>query len=76
MLGESYKVGDVVVQGFSDGHSRTVLVTERHSDVKNGWPGFYGTECDEQGQPVKPSQSWPEVWGYDYEVVEVVPQGA
>lgn len=68
----SYKVGDAVVQQFSDGFSRTVLVTERHADVKNGMPGFYGTACNAQGEPVEAYQDYPELWGYDYEVVRVL----
>ena len=72
----SYKVGDVVEQRFSDGHSRTVLVTERHGDVKNGSPGFYGTACDERGQPVEAYRGYSELWGYDYEVARVVLAGA
>lgn len=70
MLGVDYKAGDVVVQECG-GTTRYVLVTELRRPVKNGLPGFYGTVVTESGEPLS-SCDWPEVWGYDYEVVRVI----
>lgn len=37
-----YNVGDTVYYRTHCGHARTVVVTAKHDDVKNGHPGFDG----------------------------------
>lgn len=53
-----YEVGDTVVYETFCG-PRTVIITAKHADVKNGRPGFSGR--NEGGT----------YWGYDYQVVRV-----
>lgn len=60
-----YKAGDTVVYN-SFGGSRTVVVTDKYEDVKNGRPGFDGYVVGD------PSYT---VWGYDSQIVNVVRQG-
>lgn len=59
-----YRVGSVVryLTFCCDlgGPGRTVTVTSKEADVKNGRPGFSGT--NEHGN----------YWGYDSQIVEVV----
>jgi len=63
-----YNVGDVIVQDLV-GERRLVRVVKKLANVKKGLPGFHGT-CVLDGEV-----DYPEVWGYDYEVVEVNPKG-
>lgn len=42
MFTADYKVGDVVKYSPFGGGVRTVKVTSRESDIKNGRPGFLG----------------------------------
>lgn len=62
-----YSVGDVIEYRTFDDSIRMVRVTEKHDDVKKGRPGFTGLM-------VAPS-AFPEVWGYDSQVVRVVQSG-
>jgi hypothetical protein len=54
-----YNIGDVIEYKTFCG-PRIVKVTERHADVKNGRPGFSGS--NEHGN----------YWGYDYQFTKVV----
>lgn len=60
-----YKAGDTIVYN-SFGGSRTVVVTDRYEDVKNGRPGFDAHLLDD------PSAL---VWGYDAQILSVIRQG-
>lgn len=69
----NYQVGDVVEQRVFGGMLRLVLVKERDPDIKNGWPGFSGTEVRETGETVpNPYGLGSGVWGYDHQVVRIV----
>lgn len=55
-----YKVGDTIVYTTFMGGTRSVVVTAREGDVKNGQPGFDGVM--EDGQTV---------WGYDHQIIAI-----
>lgn len=55
-----YNVGDTIVYRTFGGEARTVLVTEKEDDVKNGRPGFDGV-----------TEDGVDVWGYDEQIVSV-----
>ena len=54
----NYEVGDTVIYSPFGGGRRTVVVEEKDPDIKNGRPGFAGGE----------------VWGYDYQIITVIPK--
>lgn len=57
-----YEVGDTVTY-IAFGEQRTVIVTEKYEDVKNGRPGF---------DAVWPTLSGDvDVWGYDIDIIGV-----
>jgi len=60
--GRSYEVGDTVRYETFTGELRTVRVTAKHAEIKNGKPGFdgyiHGNEDDT-------------VWGYDNQIIRV-----
>ena len=56
-----YMVGSTITYKLWGGDTRTVKVTHKDEDIKNGDPGFDGTEVD-TGQSV---------WGYDNQVSKV-----
>jgi hypothetical protein len=61
----NYEVGDTIICNVpSDvaGIRRTVVVTMKLDDVKNGRPGFDG----------KIVGSGVGVWGYDYQIIRVI----
>lgn len=65
MIDKSYKVGDTVRYETFTGEVRTVRVTSKHDDIKNGRPGFDGVEV----QPhIKPHLN---VWGYNSQILRV-----
>ena len=51
-----YKPGDVVTMTMWGGGMRNVCVAERHADIKNGKPGFDGTNGS---------------WGYDNQIIAI-----
>ena len=57
-----YSVGDTIVYYTFGGLYRTVVVTYRDEDIKNGHPGFDGVMVD----------TGEDVWGYDDQIVEVL----
>lgn len=57
-----YKVGDTITYSTFGGDRRTVVVTAKHEDVKNGEPGFDGYVVSD------PSFA---VWGYDQQIIAV-----
>ena len=62
---KTYKVGDTVRYETFTGELRTVKVTEKHDEIKNGRAGFSGAET----QPhIKPHLN---VWGYKYQILRV-----
>ena len=62
MINKSYDVGDIVRYETFTGELRTVVVTDKSGDIKNGRPGFDGhihrAEFDK-------------VWGYDSQIIRV-----
>lgn len=61
----NYNEGSVIQYSPFGGGTRTVLVDEKSSDIKNGRPGFGGTLVDAADGPVS-------VWGYDSQIIGVV----
>jgi hypothetical protein len=61
-----YNVGDVITYSPFGGGMRTVKVTAKEADIKNGEPGFDGTIID--GHPDDVGMS---VWGYDRQILIV-----
>lgn len=61
-----YAVGDTVVYRTFGGERRTVVVTARYEDVKNGEPGFDARSHRASGAAVG-------VWGYDRQIEAVLP---
>lgn len=57
-----YKIGDTVTYRTFMGGTRTVTVTNREDDVKNGLPGFDGI-IEETGETV---------WGMDNQICIIV----
>jgi hypothetical protein len=57
-----YREGSTIqYRPFGGGQTRTVTVGERLENVKNGEPGFGGTDTDGEG-----------VWGYDDQITRVI----
>ena len=61
---KTYKVGDTVRYETFTGELRTVKVTEKHDEIKNGRPGFSGVET----VSYKPHLN---VWGYNSQILRV-----
>lgn len=61
-----YNIGDTVVYRTFGGDKRTVRVTFKSDDIKNGRPGF-------DGVVVSSTAGLPDtrVWGYDDQITEV-----
>ena len=65
MIDKTYKVGDTVRYETFTGSLRTVKVTEKHDEIKNGRAGFCGVET----QPhINPHLN---VWGYNSQILRV-----
>jgi hypothetical protein len=71
-----YGIGDIVSYGNFLDQRRLVLVEGKEDDIKNGRPGFYGQLVDREtmeplnsGDPIGDG-----VWGYDYQIVDVLKQ--
>lgn len=63
----NYNVGDVIMQFILDKECRLVLVKHKYGNVKHGLPGFTGsTNLDSTNDDSE------DVWGYDFEVYDVV----
>ena len=60
-----YEVGDTITYVAFGGEERTVIVTEKYEDVKNGLPGFDAVFPDYD--PATDSG----VWGYDNQIIRV-----
>jgi len=52
-----YEPGDTITYRHFGDMTRTVVVTEREADIKNGQPGFFGTTPEGLS-----------VWGYDHQI--------
>ena len=61
----NYKVGDVIRYRSFGGDIRTVRVEGKEEDIKNGYPGFFGTDSEGGG-----------VWGYDNQIIALIPGGS
>jgi|TARA_R100000353_G_scaffold16977_1_gene16094 hypothetical protein len=62
VIHRKYERGDIIRYRTFGTDIRTVLVEATHTDIKKGRPGF-------DGLTVPGAES---VWGYDYQIVEVV----
>lgn len=61
MVKFKYKVGSTIKYSQFDGGDRTVVVENKEADIKNGRPGFDGTNAAGEG-----------CWGYDDQIIGVV----
>lgn len=64
MSDKDYDVGDIVVYVPFGGGTRRVLVDTKEPDIKNGRPGFAGSDLDYGGDEAG-------VWGYDSQIISV-----
>ena len=62
MINKNYEVGDIVRYRTFTGDLRTVKVTDKLDDVKNGRPGFDGHIRGNEDETV---------WGYDSQIIRV-----
>jgi len=62
MIDKTYKVGDTVRYETSTREIRTVRVTGKYDEIKNGQPGFDGVDNNGKGM---------NVWGYNYQILRV-----
>jgi hypothetical protein len=60
-----YKIGDTIQYHTFGGNLRTVVVTDKLDDVKNGRPGFDGYLVGDREATV---------WGYDDQIVTAGPR--
>ena len=59
---KTYKVGDTVRYETFTGELRTIKVTEKLDEVKNGRAGFSGVDANGKGMSV---------WGYNSQILRV-----
>jgi len=59
---KTYKVGDTVRYETFTGELRTVKVTEKHDEIKNGRAGFCGIDSSGKGM---------NIWGYNSQILRV-----
>ncbi len=64
MIDKSYKVGDTVRYETFTGEVRTIKVTAKLDDIKNGRPGFDGVDDNGKGMNMN-------VWGYNSQILRV-----
>ena len=64
MINKSYEVGDIVRYRTFTGELRTVKVTAKSGDIKNGRPGF-------DGHIHGVYEDFGTVWGYDSQIIRV-----
>ena len=62
MINKNYEVGDIVRYETFTGELRTVRVTLKLDDIKNGRPGFDGHIHGNEDETV---------WGYDSQIIRV-----
>ena len=62
---KKYKVGDLITYTIFGGGSRTIKVTSKEKDVKDGRPGFTGVIVSSSD---KNDTRGNNVWGYDYQI--------
>lgn len=62
MIDKTYKVGDTVRYETFTGEVRTVKVTAKLDDIKNGRAGFDGVDDNGKGM---------NVWGYNSQILRV-----
>ena len=76
-IDKSYDVGDTVRYETFTGDLRTVQITAKHDDVKNGRPGFDGLEVSSNRSKQRSSLQQKivsedtRVWGYDSQIIRV-----
>lgn len=76
-IDKSYNVGDTVRYETFTGDLRVVQITAKHSDVKNGRPGFDGLEVSSNRSKHRSSlrqqivSEDTRVWGYDSQILRV-----
>ena len=64
MINKNYDVGDIVRYRTFTGELRTVKVTAKSDDIKNGRPGFDGKIHGVYAE-------FGNVWGYDNQIIRV-----
>jgi hypothetical protein len=64
----NYKVGDVLIYKDFGGTEKCVRINKKYSNIKNGRPGFDATIARGSGKNET-------VWGYDYQIIEVLKVG-
>ncbi len=64
MIDKSYKVGDTVRYETFTGEVRTIKVTAKLDDIKNGRPGFDGVDDNGKGMNIN-------FWGYNSQILRV-----
>jgi hypothetical protein len=62
-MNKNYKVGDTIIYTTFSGERRQIVVTNKEEDIKNGYPGFEGSDKDGN-----------DCWGYDDQIVDVYPK--
>ena len=62
MINKSYEIGDIVRYMTFTGELRTVMVTDKSDNIKNGRPGFDGNIR---------GAAFDKVWGYDSQIIRV-----
>ena len=77
MTNKKYEVGDTVRYETFTGELRTVRVTDKLDDIKNGRPGFDGLEVSSSRSKHRSSLQQQivsedtRVWGYDSQIIRV-----
>ena len=77
MINKNYDVGDIVRYRTFTGDLRTVKVTDKLDDIKNGRPGFDGLEVSSNRSKDRSSlfqqivSADTRVWGYDSQIIRV-----
>mgnify|MGYP003630194765 FL=1 len=62
-----YTIGSTITYNLWGGDTRTVKVTHKDEDIKNGDPGFDGTVVGTGKNGRRPET----VWGYDNQICKV-----
>jgi hypothetical protein len=62
-MNKNYKVGDTVTYITFSGVRRSVVVKNKEEDIKNGYPGFEGSDKDGN-----------DCWGYDDQIDGIYPK--
>jgi len=64
---DNYAIGEVIKYQPYGGAVRTVIVAAREADIKNGRPGFSGTQIE----PAFEYNWQAAVWGYDSQIISI-----